>query len=316
MFKDEVLMILEKNRGKEVSGEYIASRFNVSRALVCKAVKKLREEGNEISARNNGGYTLAENSGALSDIGIAERMSVARPVIYLPETDSTNKRAKIMALTGAVHGTVVAADRQTEGRGRRGRSFYSPAGSGVYFSVIIRPDFDYEQCQKVIPMTAVAVSRAIEKVCGLKTDIKWVNDLYYHGKKVVGIATESIGELGGVKPDALIVGIGINVTTQDFPEELRDKAGALDVCINRNLLVAACVDEFFELYDGLAAAEFMDEYREKCFVLGKEVRVLCSEPYLAKAVRIDDFGELIVEKASGELVKLLTEEVSVVIENA
>lgn len=315
MLKDEVLTIFEKKRGERVPGEYIASRLNVSEQLVSEAVKKLCEEGNEISPYGDGGYVLAKNCKALSGTKIAEKMNVARPVIYLPETDSTNTRAKILAHGGAAHGTVVVADRQTEGRGRRGRSFYSPAGSGVYFSVILRPKFDYEQCQKAIPMTAVAVSRAVEKVCGLKTDIKWVNDLYYRGKKVAGIAVESVGEPGKGKPDVLIVGIGINVTTRNFPEELRDKAGALGVRIDRNLLVAACVDEFFELYDGLIDAEFMDEYRAKCFVLGKKVRVLCAESYLAKAVRIDDFGALIVEKGSGERVKLLIEEVSVVVES-
>lgn len=306
------MKILEKNRGREVSGEYIASRFGVSRALVCKAVKKLRAEGNDISARNNGGYTLSENSDALSAIGIRERMNKIRQVVYLPETDSTNRQAKLMALDGAEDGTIVVTDCQTAGRGRRGRSFFSPAGSGVYFSVIIRPDIDYMQCQKIVPMTAVAVTRAIESVCGLITGIKWVNDIYYNGKKVVGIATETIGELGGLKPDALIVGIGINVNTDNFPPELKDKAGSLGADINRNLLVAACVDAFFDLYGQLEHGAFMDEYRKKCFIINKKVEVLGgTRSFYAKATDIDDFGALIVETEEGEVKKLFTEEVSI-----
>lgn len=139
MFKDKVLKILEENRGNEISGVDIAEKLGVSRAAVCKAVKQLRRSGNSIISRNNGGYTLEENSAALSEIGIGKLLDTAIDIAYYPETDSTNTRAKILALDKNVERTLVVADSQTEGRGRRGRSFYSPKGSGVYFSIMLRP---------------------------------------------------------------------------------------------------------------------------------------------------------------------------------
>lgn len=315
MFKDKVLKILEENRGNEISGVDIAEKLGVSRAAVCKAVKQLRRSGNSIISRNNGGYTLEENSSALSEIGIKKLLDNPIDVAYYPETDSTNTRAKILALDKNVACALIVADSQTEGRGRRGRSFFSPKGSGVYFSIMFRPKLTYAECQRVVPMTAVAVSQAIESVCNEKTYIKWVNDLYYNGKKICGIATESIGELGEACPDALVVGIGINVNTCDFPDDIKNKAGALDVTVNRNALVAACVNRFFELFRDIDKDDFMDEYRKKCFILGQKVTVLTSPPYDAIAENVDDDGKLIVVKPDGTKVKLSTDEVSVLPEN-
>ena len=180
---------------------------------------------------------------------------------------------------------------------------------------MVRPKLTYEQCQRVVPMTAVAVSRAIEKVCSIKTLIKWVNDLYYEGKKVCGIATESIGSVEEPCPGALIVGIGINVNTEDFPSELREKAGSLGVVVNRNALVAACVNEFFDMFENIDSCDFIKEYRSKCFVLGKKVTVLTDMPYEALAESVDDDGKLIVVKSDATKIKLSTDEVSVLPEN-
>ena len=311
MLKDDVLKILEENRGKEVSGVFIAQKLGVTRAAVSKAIKRLREEGNGVSSRTNGGYTLSDRSFAMSKIGIEGLLKRQMPVYYYEQTDSTNTRAKILALEDDCPCALIAAEKQTEGRGRRGRSFYSPGGSGVYFSILVRPELTYEQCQRVVPMTAVAVSRAIEKVCSVKTQIKWVNDLYYEGKKVCGIATESIGNVEEPCPGALIVGIGINVNTEDFPSELREKAGSLGVVVNRNALVAACVNEFFDLFGNIDSSDFIKEYRSKCFVIGQKVWVLTEPPYEALAENVDKDGKLIVLKSDGKRVRLSTDEVSV-----
>lgn len=315
MFKDKVLEILEENRGNEISGVDIAGKLGVTRAAVCKAVKQLRRSGNAIISRNNGGYTLEENSAALSEIGIKNLLQKPIDVVYYPQTDSTNTRAKILALDKNVACALIVADSQTEGRGRRGRSFFSPKGSGVYFSIMFRPRLTYAECQRVVPMTAVAVSQAIENVCNQKTYIKWVNDLYYNGKKICGIATESIGELGEACPDALIVGIGINLNTVDFPDYIKDKAGALGVTVNRNALVAACVNSFFALFRDIDKNDFMDEYRKKCFILGQKVTVLTSPSFDALAESVDDDGKLIVVKSDATKIKLSTDEVSVLPEN-
>ncbi len=310
MVKDKVLEILEKNRTIALSGESIARSLGVSRSAVCKAVKNLKKEGHRIYSRTNEGYSMTEESDVLSVAGIKTYLDSERDVIVFDVTDSTNKQAKMMAIGGALNGTVVVADEQTAGKGRRDRNFYSPKGSGVYFSIIIRPEFDYFQCQKIVPMATVAVARAIKKVCGTDVTIKWVNDIYLNGKKIVGILTESTGEINGNKPESLIVGIGINVSTEVFPIEIAEKAGSLGVRVNRNRLVAECVNEFFSLYPGVPTGGFIEEYRQKCFVLGKKVIVLCDSPYEADAVDITDSCELVVEHDGVRRV-LKTEEVSI-----
>lgn len=310
MIKDKVLEILENNRTIVLSGERIAKSLGVSRAAVCKAVKSLREEGHRIYSCTNEGYSMTEESDVLSVAGIETYLNFKYNVIVLGTTDSTNKQAKIMALDGAPNGSVIVADEQTAGKGRRNRSFYSPKGSGVYFSIILRPEFDYAECQKIVPMAAVAVSRAIKKVCDVDVDIKWVNDIYLNGKKIVGISTESTGEVNGSKPESLIVGIGINVSTEIFPAEISEKAGSLGVKVNRNKLVAECINEFFLLYPGITSGSFIKEYRQKCFVLGKKVIVLGDNPFEAIAVDMTDSCELVVE-CNGVRTILNTEEVSV-----
>ncbi len=313
MSKEKVLEILEKNRGKVVSGEEIARALGVTRASVCKDIAKLRREGNEIFSKSNSGYILSRSSPALSAVGITCRMKTVRPVVYFSSVDSTNKRAKIMAAEGASDGTVIVADSQTEGHGRRGRSFYSPAGSGLYFSIILRPEFSYVLCQRIVPLAAVAVRRAIKSVCGINTRIKWVNDIYFSDKKIAGICTESIGQFGADRPDAVVLGIGINVSTQNFPAEIAETAGSLGVFVDRNALAAACVDNVFDMLSGIADATFMDEYRAECMTIGKQVDVFSGDKYLysAKALEIDDDGLLIVQKESGETVSLITQEVSI-----
>lgn len=311
MFKHKVLQILEENRGSEISGVFIAERLGVSRAAVCKAVAELRSDGNAVESRRNGGYKLLKDSSAISDIGIKGLLKNQLPVYCYDRVDSTNTRAKMIAFEGKEATALVVADEQTEGRGRRGRSFFSPSGSGAYFSLLIKPELTYAECQRVVPMTAVAVSRAIEKTCGIKTEIKWVNDLYFKGRKVCGIATESIGDVSEPGPSALIVGIGINVDTHLFPSEIENKAGSLGVAINRNALIAACVNEFFELFGHICSNSFMNEYRKKCFVIGQKVKVLTEPPYEAIAEDVDNDGRLIVKNGDGKRVKLTTDEVSV-----
>jgi len=309
--KNKILAILEERKGESVSGESLALSLMVSRTAVWKAIKKLKSEGHKISSATRGGYKLENSSDVLHVIGIERFYDAPHKTIVFDETDSTNKQAKIMALDGAEHGTVVVADFQTAGKGRRDRSFFSPKGSGVYFSIILKPKADYVTCQKIVPLAAVAVTRAIKSVANIDTEIKWVNDVYYLGKKIVGISTESIGDVSGNFPDSIILGIGINVSTDSFPEELIGKAGSLGVCVDRCKLVAVVVNEIMKLLPDLSRGGFIREYRKKCFVLGKNVTVFYGDrQYEAKAVDINESGALIVEK-HGERITLVAEEVSV-----
>ncbi len=225
---------------------------------------------------------------------------------------STNLALKNIALSGAAHGTVLLADCQTEGRGRLGRSFYSPGKSGLYMSVLLRPNLPLSVAAgRVTTMAAVAVARAITRISGLNVQIKWVNDLLLKNKKVCGILAEavSIGE-----ENAIILGIGINVGKCTFPPELIHIATTLYANgkkVDRNLLAAAVLDELAAL-DPARPQEYMPEYRALSATRGKEIRVLphSGEPYDALALDITDDGALLVEK-NGQTVCVSSGEVSI-----
>ena len=207
--------------------------------------------------------------------------------VFLEETDSTNRVAKELARQGAPHGTAVLAERQTAGRGRLGRAFFSPEG-GLYLSVILYPQCPPEDRVLMTPMASVAVCRALEQICDVSPGIKWVNDLYLGGKKLCGILCEGCG-------DAVIVGIGLNLYTPEggFPAEI--PATALDVPVDRRALAEAIRQQL------LQPGEFLAEYRERCLLLGKTVTVhpVMGEAYAARAVELDDRCRLVVESCRG-----------------
>lgn len=227
--------------------------------------------------------------------------------------ESTNKTAKELASAGAADGTVILAEQQTGGRGRLGRSFFSPPGSGIYFSVILRPKLDAQSSLLMTSAAAVAVSRAIEIVFGIHAGIKWVNDIYIGEKKVCGILAE-----GGVNfetngLDYIVIGIGINVTTAQFPEDLRHIAAAITTGeADRNRLTAELCNELEKLYLDLPDASFMEEYRERSIVIGHDVWVIRGETrYLAHVLDVNGAGNLIVADESGVIHEISTGEVSI-----
>ena len=184
--KSRLLEILEKEKGETLSGEKLAEELHCTRAAIWKAVKSLREEGYMIEAGPNKGYMLVKANDRLSVEAIRPFLSF--PEVYIKvyqEVDSTNRAAKAAAITGeAGHGSFVLAGCQTEGRGRRGRSFYSPQDAGIYLSVILEPKGCLQESLLLTAEAAVAVYRAVKKITGVELDIKWVNDLYHNGKKV------------------------------------------------------------------------------------------------------------------------------------
>ena len=211
-------------RGGVVSGQELARVLGVSRTAVWKAVKTLRASGCEIAGGSARGYMLKEcrkpRAGA-----IARAAGTDSPLFLFSEVGSTNDIAMALLKEGCPHLTAVAANAQRAGRGRAGRKFFSPAGTGVYMSVVIRNVGNYSDLLVVTPAAAVAAARAVEDVFGISTRIKWVNDLYLDGKKVCGILTQSLTD-GEGKIAGAVTGIGINVTGE-MPEELKDKARSL-----------------------------------------------------------------------------------------
>lgn len=281
MTKDKVLLLLKEAK-TYLSGEAMSKEIGVSRAAIHTAVNKLRNDGYEIASVTRKGYLLQKSADQLSFGEIASYLSKSRAekLVYFNQVDSTNTKLKTLATEGAKEQTTVVANVQTAGKGRLGRRFESPENTGVYLSYLLRPNCEVAKLPEITAWSAVAVARAIEKVANTKVDIKWVNDILMHGKKVCGILTEMAmeGETGHIQ--YVIVGIGVNVHATEFPEELKRKASSVEEecgsCIKRAQLVAAIIQEMDLLYQKWPEEkqEYLQAYGEKCVNLHKEVLVI------------------------------------------
>lgn len=314
--KSQVLCILEKNTGRYVSGEEIASSLSMSRTAVWKAVRSLESEGYLISAVSNKGYLLEP-----SDILSADRIrSLLNPkyaeidIIVKKSTASTNTDAKGLAAAGAKHGTVIIADEQTAGHGRRGKAFYSPKGTGIYMSIIARPGICFSDAVLITTAAGVAVCKSIESVSTLEPKIKWVNDIFLDGKKVVGIGTEAVSDVESGTIESVIVGVGLNFKTEEFPEILNNIAGPIfkkNFPLTRNEFIAILLNNLLEIFEDIPRNKFIDEYRSRSLLIGKDiVFVENNDWHTAKAIGIDESGGLIIE-VKGKRRTLTSGEVSV-----
>ncbi|MCH5199896.1 MAG: biotin--[acetyl-CoA-carboxylase] ligase [Oscillospiraceae bacterium] len=315
--KEELLQILTENAGREISGQELADRLKVSRTAVWKAVNGLIAEGCEIQAGRNRGYRFI-SGGDLLSVGAVRAFLPPElqdnEIILLKTVDSTNTYAKKLAADGAWDGTVVIAEQQTAGRGRRGNSFYSPPGSGLYMSVILRPELHAADTDLFTICAGCAVSRAVERLSGTKPLIKWVNDVYLDGKKICGILSEATADFECGRVDSVVTGIGINISTKDFPDGLGSKAGSINAGnVTRARLAAEVLSELICCLERRRSDNIAD-YRARSLVLGKEVGfVLNNVQYIGKAIDIADSGELVVELEGGESVRLNSGEVSVTV---
>ena len=239
---------------------------------------------------------------------------------WLEETGSTNDDLKALARQGAPHGTVLIADRQSGGHGRMGRSFHSPGGVGIYFSILLRPQCSPGELMHLTCATAVAMCNAVEKATGLRPGIKWTNDLVYGKRKLGGILTElGLSSKGGV--DYAIIGIGINCcqTETDFPEEIRGIAASLSMVtgreIHRAAVAAAMMDALFRMDESLLSGKqhMLNRYRKDCITIGQEVSLLrVGEPVRhGTAIGMDDEGALLVQFTDGKTEAVNSGEVSV-----
>ena len=227
--KSELLANLANAGGDYISGAALADKLGVSRNAVWKAVKALEAEGFSISSITSKGYKLNEDNNRLSEDLISPFLTtkeMGRTIKVLEEVDSTNNIVRELETEKAPHGTTVIADSQTAGKGRLGRSFVSPHGTGLYMSVLVRPHFDLEFAPMITAAAACAAAEAVEGLCNRKVNIKWVNDLYMNGKKICGILTEASLGLEMRELDCATIGIGINVRSagQNFDRELQKKA--------------------------------------------------------------------------------------------
>ena len=233
--------------------------------------------------------------------------------------ESTNETAKEMTRSGAgKHGAVIVADHQTAGKGRYGKTFYSPPNHGLYVSFILDPvQLGFSTPTLVTAFAAVSVCEAIEAVSDKSPQIKWVNDIFLDGRKICGILTESVTSAGNDNSQWLILGIGVNFNTplSEFPEEIRHAAGSLFVTenppITRNQLAAEIINRIVSSYNQCGECNMLEKYRSRMFLLGETVSVTgTEEAYDAIAIDIDDIGRLIVKKENGEFISLSAGEVS------
>lgn len=315
--KQQVLKALVKNMGKSVSGEQLSKELFCSRNAVWKAIKSLENDGYEIEATTNKGYCLKNESVTFSSVLVEKYLKTDCKVIVLDDIDSTNNYLKKLAEDGEKENTVVIAKHQSGGKGRMGRSFFSPK-SGLYMSILLRPNFSAEKSLFITTATAVAVSEAIDSLSDKKSSIKWVNDVFIDTKKVCGILTEaSIDfETGGLS--YAVVGLGVNLyhPADGFPDDIKNIAGTV---FNKEIngdekakFAAEIINGFFAIYNNFENNDFMKKYKSKSFVLGKKINVIKGDKKTpATAIDIDDEARLLVEYENGERENLFSGEVSI-----
>ena len=322
MSRQKILSLLHQAQDY-LSGEEMSKALGISRAAVWKAVDALRQEGYQIDSAPRRGYRLRSAPDLLTAGEITPFLhtsELARPLIVLESVDSTNNYLKQHSAQ-LPHGAAVVADRQTGGRGRLGRRFLSPAGKGVYCSVLLRPRTAPAQAVNLTAWVAVAVCDAIEDAAGVRPGIKWTNDIILGGRKVCGILTEmSIeGESGALQH--LVTGIGINVNQgpEDWPEELGDIAGSLAQAlghpVGRGRLAACLLNALERMYHAWLAgdkAPWLERYRRDCVTVGRQVRLIGpGGEENAFALSIDDDFALLVRTGDGKERRVTTGEVSV-----
>lgn len=302
--KAEILKMLRETDGY-VSGQELCNKFGVSRTAVWKTINQLKENGYEIEAVQNKGYHLLSapdimDQTELESIHATEWAGCE--IYYFDSIDSTNTKAKELAEEGHPSGTLVVADRQTAGKGRRGRSWESPTGIGIFMTLMLKPEINPNHASMLTLVAAMATTRAIRRVTGVPAMIKWPNDIVMNGKKVCGILTEMSAQFDYI--NHIVIGIGINVHNEDFPEEIAKTASSLYLesgqHIHRASLIEAFLEEFEDVYAEYLKTEDMEglqkEYDAMLVNRGRQVRVLDpKEPFEGKAMGITKKGELIVD---------------------
>lgn len=342
--KEKVLDILQNQKdGTAFSGEKLAEACGVSRAAVWKAVNSLREQGYSIEGTTNGGYIL----GANADVFSLEHFTAAFDCVYaesqnvhiecFKEIDSTNTYAKrLLSEAGNLrdvdgrltqsgqiyHKSIYVAECQTAGRGRLGRTFYSPEKTGIYLTIVYAPKGGITQPARLTAVSAVAICRVLRKLYKINPQIKWINDIFVNGKKISGILTEGFTNFETGTIESAIIGIGINISDNPdvFPEEVAKVAGSItgagnaEGCVTRCQLAAGIAAEVLQILEEDSAV-VMKEYKELSFIIGQTVEVHPvigddKSVYSAKTVDIDDEAGLVVELEDGSKKTLSSGEVS------
>lgn len=277
--KEKILNLLNKNQSEYISGEYMAETFNVSRNAVWKAVNALRKEGYNIYAVQNKGYILDEGSIFTGDI-IKSYLNSPYKLEYISTVTSTNDIAMEYGKNGVQEDIIIVSNCQTEGRGRKGRKFYSPENAGTYFSILLHPNIHISDALYITTAAAAAVTKAAKELYNIDTQIKWVNDIYYNNKKICGILTEAHFDMESGIIDYAALGIGINIfePEESFHKDIKNIAGSAfsrDMFDNkiRCQLTAKVIDIFYDYYNSLLDMNFLEEYKKRSLLTGKNITI-------------------------------------------
>lgn len=318
--RSELLQLLGENRHRYMSGQAIGDSLNVSRNAIWKAIEQLRVDGYDIESRPRVGYRLHGGDNMLTVDAVKGHLTRDCRLEVFDSIASTNSYA--MGQTLEERPLLIIANKQTSGRGRLGRTFFSPASTGIYLTIALKPNFDFDKALYVTMKAAVAVCKAIEEVADVRAKIKWVNDVYVNGKKVCGILTEAQTNFETGKINGLVIGIGINCFANgNMPSELDGIAGSISNkrnAFSRSKLAALVFQYVMDGIDTISDKAFLNEYRHRCMVLGKRIYIhpnLNDEAIKANAIDIDDNGGLVVEYMEGihmrEIATITTGEVSI-----
>jgi BirA family biotin operon repressor/biotin-[acetyl-CoA-carboxylase] ligase len=318
--KTKILTLL-KEADSYLSGQELCNRFGVSRTAVWKAINQLKEEGYVIEAVQNKGYHLLEYPDVItySEVKSVLRTQWAgKELYYLDTVDSTNTYAKKLADEGAIHGTLVVSNQQSGGKGRRGRTWESPANTGIWMTLILKPNMNPSYASMLTLVMAIAVAKACNEITKVPCSIKWPNDIVLNRKKICGILTEMSAEMDYI--NHIVIGVGINANMEEFPEELQEKATSIRLQngekINRAQLINRVMVHFEEEYSLFMEHKDLslqlDNYNDLLVNRNNEVMVLePSKEYSGIARGINEKGELLVEKPDGSLCRVYAGEVSV-----
>lgn len=306
--KQFVLLELLKRKGRWVSGDDLAAQLNISRESIWKAIKSLKNKGNQILSRKNLGYKYVGNSNLDVDtINFYSGMKYEGNIFVFDEVTSTQEVAKQYLSTNTIEkAAIFIANSQSKGYGRRGRSFYSPSETGLYFSIILHnPTHEVLKISLLTTSTSVIIARVLEKYYPHKNfQLKWVNDIYLGSHKVGGIITEAVLDLESSSAGNFIIGVGLNLSTQTFPEDLHGTVAGIDsdIELDRNQLLAELIQELINNFENYTDSTLIEEYRKRSFLIGKHVTLrLGTKAIVGEVQQISDDGSIVIKEDSGEL---------------
>lgn len=321
ILRQEILKVLKERSGEWVSGEVLSKDLNVSRTTIWKHVKALRDDGYQFESSPRKGYRIMAPADILSaeevQSGLVTKVFGQKNYVYYRQIDSTNKHARTLAEEGYPEGTMVIAEEQTAGKGRRGREWYSPFNRGIYMSIILRPNLPLRQIPRLSLLTAVALAEVLEET-GLRPGIKWPNDILVNGKKIAGILAEIITDMDGVEFIVLGIGININNSSDDFPDDLRTPPTSImselgmpgsRVELLQKLLLS--LEQHYELLQTDHFTFILEKARRLSTVLGKKVQFDDSGVNIAgMALDLDENGFLLVQDEKGKVHTVISGEIN------